>query len=87
MATSGDHRVAWLHIPKCGTSFGTTLVHYANASLPASFELPAPASELNSIYKVDVWFPHVFWLKGDASQGNIGNHMSITSTVWDRCAL
>lgn len=30
------HRVAWLHIEKAGTSFGTTLAHYADASLPAN---------------------------------------------------
>ena len=27
-------RVAWLHVPKTGTSFATTLMHYANSSLP-----------------------------------------------------
>ena len=27
-------RIAWFHPPKTGTSLGTALVHYANASLP-----------------------------------------------------
>lgn len=37
-ASSGvesPRRVAWLHVPKTGTSFATTLMHYANSSLPA----------------------------------------------------
>jgi len=29
-------RVAWVHVPKTGTSFATTLMHYANSSLPTS---------------------------------------------------
>lgn len=32
--------LAWVHFPKCGSSFGNTLVHYANASLPAQVEVP-----------------------------------------------
>lgn len=31
--------IAWLHIPKCGTSFANTLLHYANASLPPDAEV------------------------------------------------
>jgi len=27
-------RIAWLHVPKTGTSFATTLMHFANSSLP-----------------------------------------------------
>ena len=30
-----SHRIGWLHIPKSGTSFGTSLAHLANASLPS----------------------------------------------------
>lgn len=33
-------RVAWVHIPKTGGSFGTTLVHYANSSLPKTAHMP-----------------------------------------------
>ena len=28
-------RIGWLHMPKSGTSFGTSLAHLANASLPS----------------------------------------------------
>ena len=31
---TNNHTVAWVHIPTCGTSFGTTLAHYANSDLP-----------------------------------------------------
>lgn len=34
-------RIAWLHIPKCGTSFLTTLLHFANHSLPPDARIPA----------------------------------------------
>ena len=29
-----SHRIGWMHMPKSGTSFGTSLAHLANASLP-----------------------------------------------------
>ncbi|MDC0525737.1 hypothetical protein OAO87_01965 [bacterium] len=32
--TVAERAIAWFHPPKTGTSFGTVLVHYANASLP-----------------------------------------------------
>ena len=45
-------RIAWVHIPKCGTSFGTTLVHLANASLPDDFEVRVirPPNPFPAIY-------------------------------------
>merc|ERR1740138_1222217 len=33
-AAASTPRIAWLHVPKTGTSFATTLMHYANATLP-----------------------------------------------------
>ena len=32
-------RIAWHHVPKCGTSFGNTLVHWANQSLPEHVDI------------------------------------------------
>ena len=29
-----SQRIGWMHVPKSGTSFGTSLAHLANASLP-----------------------------------------------------
>ena len=37
--------IAWLHIPKCGTSFGNTLFHFANRSLPENASMDAVAAE------------------------------------------
>ena len=76
--------VAWVHIPKCGTSLCTALIHYANDSLPERALCPAPASQLDGIYPVDKWFRDVFWLKGDRSKHNIGNHFPISDAVWQR---
>ena len=41
-----DHRIGWLHIPKAGTSFGTSLAHVANSwsvGTPGVERLPADA--------------------------------------------
>ena len=35
--------LAWLHIPKAGSSLGTTLVHQANSSLPPNAQMPSCA--------------------------------------------
>jgi len=35
-SSHSTNRVAWVHIPKCGSSFGTTVAHFANSSLPAT---------------------------------------------------
>eukprot|EP00927_Polykrikos_kofoidii_P027740 TRINITY_DN2430_c0_g2_i1.p1 TRINITY_DN2430_c0_g2~~TRINITY_DN2430_c0_g2_i1.p1 ORF type:complete len:345 (-),score=34.69 TRINITY_DN2430_c0_g2_i1:162-1196(-) len=34
-------RIAWLHVMKCGSSFGTTLAHFANTSLPDTAHIPS----------------------------------------------
>ena len=40
-----SERIAWLHTPKCGSSFGTTLLHFANSSLPDAARLPSCAHD------------------------------------------
>ena len=39
----GVRRIFWLHIPKCGTSFATTLFHAACPKLPLNASLPSVA--------------------------------------------
>jgi len=34
-------KIAWFHVMKCGSSFGTTLAHFANHSLPALAHVPS----------------------------------------------
>jgi hypothetical protein len=41
----GKRRVAWLHIMKTASSFGTTLAHYANRSLPKDAHIPGGMDE------------------------------------------
>ena len=36
----GQERIAWLHFAKAGSSFGTALLHLANASVPDNLTIP-----------------------------------------------
>eukprot|EP00927_Polykrikos_kofoidii_P001869 TRINITY_DN10726_c0_g2_i1.p1 TRINITY_DN10726_c0_g2~~TRINITY_DN10726_c0_g2_i1.p1 ORF type:complete len:373 (-),score=52.94 TRINITY_DN10726_c0_g2_i1:58-1176(-) len=38
-------RIAWLHIMKTGSTFGTTLAHHANFSLPGTAHVPSGTNE------------------------------------------
>ena len=65
------HRIGWLHIPKCGTSFGTSLAHLANASLPPDAAMGCLKSgcrfpmgiDFILRYPYDEWFRGTFWIK------------------------
>jgi len=73
-----SRRVAWVHIPKTGTSLGTMIAHYANPSLPTSAAIPDCQHEvcthvseknLGQIefqyrYPTQRWFKDCFWMKG-----------------------
>ena len=41
--TASATSIAWLHVPKCGSSFGTSLFHLANSSLPTNAQMPTCA--------------------------------------------
>ena len=75
-------RIAWLHIPKCGTSFGNTLVHFANQSLPQRASVGTDETGFMHVFNATTWFSHagkpVFWMK----DGNFGNHLPITDDVY-----
>ena len=53
-----EHRIGWLHIPKAGTSFGTSLAHLANSwsvATPGVKTLPADAQKVDcTAVKCDV---------------------------------
>lgn len=81
-------RIGWLHMPKSGTSFGTSLAHLANASLPSDAAIGVHTSldprmysiqEIDFIlrYPYDQWFRGTFWTKPST---NFGNH----DALWDR---
>lgn len=78
------HKVAWVHIPKCGTTFGTTLVHYANSTLPkkAAMELDTkstpPGEIFSAKYPPDYWFRGLMWNK----RYSFADHTEITDRAW-----
>lgn len=83
-----QRRIAWLHVPKAGSSFGTALAHLANESLPQDARIEPCEEEMGdhcleerhflSMYPMDTWFKGVFWEKS----GNFGGHWPITESAW-----
>lgn len=84
------HLVAWVHIPKCGTSFGTTLAHYANSSLPEDAQLMpntedvelegGPEKAFIRTWPVKEWFSDLLWEK----EGNWGDHTALDGNTLQR---
>ena len=81
-------RIAWFHPPKTGTSFGTSLAHLANASLPPNAAMPycgrdgwlckgATGDFFKQRYPLNVWFKGIFWDKGR----DPGEHRAVTDDV------
>lgn len=77
------NRVAWIHVPKCGTSFANTLIHYANSSIPKddyiSTAYPDADKFLAARYPIDRWFRNVLWTRGD---GAWGLHISLSDAAY-----
>jgi hypothetical protein len=71
-------KIAWLHIPQTGASFGNALTHLANSSLPKHATISTDAKIFSQRFPLDVWFKGVFWEKDT----NFGNHFSINDEVW-----
>ena len=44
-------RIAWFHVPKTGSSFANTLMHLANASLPANAFLQNKSYDLKEMVR------------------------------------
>ena len=65
-------RMQWLHIPKAGTSFGTTLVHYGCPRIPRD----AAADEGAPIVSLTKRFPRGKrrWCDANAFVGNLNGH-------------
>ena len=75
-----SHRIGWLHIPKSGTSFGTSLAHLANASLPRDAAIVNEVRQGRSFilrYPHDEWFRGIFW-RGGAGQTIFGDHRTLS---------
>jgi len=61
-----NHRVAWLHVPKCGQNFGNTLVHYVKPGIPTSAHMTGDEKGQNAFafarqWNKDVDFVKHFW--------------------------
>ena len=76
-------KIAWVHPPKCGTSFGTTLIHFANHELSETKQIDGRAGgQYGGEHR------EIFWQeKGLSSAGHpvhkIGSHRRVTPQVWD----
>eukprot|EP00927_Polykrikos_kofoidii_P015421 TRINITY_DN1684_c0_g1_i1.p1 TRINITY_DN1684_c0_g1~~TRINITY_DN1684_c0_g1_i1.p1 ORF type:complete len:346 (+),score=33.68 TRINITY_DN1684_c0_g1_i1:81-1118(+) len=90
-----DARIAWLHVMKCGSSFGTTLAHYANLSLPFTSHIPSGRDQSDPEDRTtegDQGEPNFFKFKYPTEQWfknvfrnpeNPGNHLPIMEDEWD----
>ena len=79
-----NRRVAWLHIPKCGSSLAVPLGHYLNPELLSNASIegellaqyPDEAQEVAFCRKYPLpWGQEAIWEKN----GNWGNHFAINS--------
>ena len=78
-------RVAWLHIPKSGTSLAVTLAHYLNPSLPANTSLLACCTRTPRLMQevgfaqtyALPWRQNAIWEK----RGNWGGHDAVRDAV------
>eukprot|EP00927_Polykrikos_kofoidii_P037457 TRINITY_DN3160_c0_g1_i1.p1 TRINITY_DN3160_c0_g1~~TRINITY_DN3160_c0_g1_i1.p1 ORF type:complete len:379 (+),score=46.68 TRINITY_DN3160_c0_g1_i1:72-1208(+) len=89
-------RIAWLHVMKTGGSFGTTLAHYANVSLPKTAHIPSGVNESDPEDTIaegsqgeDNFFKYKYpvedWFNGVfLHPGNPGNHIPIDAAMYDR---
>ena len=86
---TGTYPVAWFHAPKTGTSFGTTLAHHANASLPPNAAIRDckttkcigfESQDLTNRFPPRVWFHGQLWLKS----GNWGGHEAISDAAYEQ---
>eukprot|EP00927_Polykrikos_kofoidii_P076754 TRINITY_DN73793_c0_g1_i1.p1 TRINITY_DN73793_c0_g1~~TRINITY_DN73793_c0_g1_i1.p1 ORF type:complete len:364 (-),score=40.85 TRINITY_DN73793_c0_g1_i1:27-1055(-) len=83
--SSCDVRIAWLHIMKCGSSFETTIVHFANGSIPDKVPVRSGMSPddlqepsfFRFKYPVGKWFKNVF-----RHPGNPVSHLPIMQDEW-----
>lgn len=73
-------RVAWVHIPKCGSPFGLTLVYYVANQLRAGGDRRLHDSVGLDVAQVEQeqWFRDAFWTKGWLGYAN---HNSISRGV------
>mmetsp|Transcript_18579 Transcript_18579/g.50396 ORF Transcript_18579/g.50396 Transcript_18579/m.50396 type:complete len:361 (-) Transcript_18579:39-1121(-) len=75
----GPRSFAWFHPPKTATSFGATLFHYANASLPRD----EGAELLTAWYPFFHYYPPAVWFR-DGVWHSPCDHAGVTDEVYER---
>ena len=87
-------RIAWLHVPKCGSTFAVTLMHYAVPELPADFigskrflsNLNEPAYAI-AASQFDRSLTRRIWMKPPSLSatwgGNWADHHALTDSVYE----
>ncbi|KAL3927747.1 MAG: hypothetical protein SGPRY_002681, partial [Prymnesium sp.] len=88
--TVPTNAIAWFHPPKTFTSFGTALVHLANASLPDYVAMPdcshkswcftSATENFSKVYPYKTYFNSIFWEKN----GDFGAHSAVTKMVFEQ---
>jgi len=88
-------RLAWFHVMKTGESFGTTLAHYANSSLPRGAHMPSGRNQSDPEDRTTEGSQgeeNFFTYKYPVSQwfqqvwwheNNPGNHIPIENSSWE----
>eukprot|EP00927_Polykrikos_kofoidii_P013073 TRINITY_DN1568_c0_g1_i1.p1 TRINITY_DN1568_c0_g1~~TRINITY_DN1568_c0_g1_i1.p1 ORF type:complete len:352 (-),score=40.85 TRINITY_DN1568_c0_g1_i1:217-1206(-) len=92
-------RIAFFHIPKTGTSFGSVIAHYVNSSLPDDAAVPDCEHvtcthvsdggwgqiEFQYRYPTDTWFKDCMWEKPGHGPNNVDwfAHSRVTTRVYD----
>jgi|EP00927_Polykrikos_kofoidii_P013985 hypothetical protein len=87
--------IAWLHVMKCGSSFGTTLAHFANQGLPETAHIPSGTDQSDPEDRTTEGAqgePNFFRYKYPIDKyfkdvfrypPNPGNHLPILDEEWD----
>ncbi len=75
-------KIAWLHIPKTGSNFGTALMHLANHSLPVKAMIKRDSwGNHFSIWPPEKWFHDILWTPVYGKKHGFGWHASLDETV------
>lgn len=73
-------RLQWIHMPKCGSGFGNTVVTWACHNLPSDLQFDYPAWRNNMFDEVHV---AQYGCATGFTAPNPGNHSTVTDDLWN----